>query len=345
MSRVPEQTKFDPEFYMDLFYTLENAALVIDTSFTIRDANQAAVDLLRFESRSDLIGTEVQSILVDSDVLVDVAEHIATDQRWEGEVKIRADDNRIFVGTGTAVPVDHPTEGQMIVGLFSDLTRRRQYTRSVKILNRVLRHNFRNDANVIVGELEHLRSVTDEEGHEAIDRIYDILEEFLRRADRARELETLIRDRENHELRSIELTDYLDRTIEEARRRHGHADIEGPSHTDPVPVVGDETAAKVFHELIENAVQHNDADQPAVSVSLSVSRAYAVVSVSDNGPGVDPSDADRLFGRQEIDQLQHGSGMGLFFVDQVMIVYGGEVWIEENGPRGTTIKLRFPRVQ
>jgi PAS domain S-box-containing protein len=345
MSKVPQRPKFDSEFYLNLFYALENPALVIDTSFTIQDANQAAVELLQYESRADLIGTTVPSILVDEDVLAAVGEQIASDSRWEGEVKIRTNHNRIYVGTGTAVPVNHPSGGRKIVGLFSDLTERRQYTRSVKVLNRVLRHNFRNDANVIVGRLEHLRSAVDSQHHDAIDEIYGILEDFLKTADRARELEALIRERERHELRSIELIDYLDRAVAEARRRHDHVDIKGPEVSESITVVGDETASKVFREIIENAIEHNDSEPPAVHVSLAVTGEDAVVSIADNGPGVNPENADRMFGRGEIDQLQHGSGMGLFFVDQVMMVYGGEVCVEENEPRGTEVNLRFPLVE
>lgn len=345
MSKVPQRPKFDPEFYLNLFYALENPALVIDTGFTIRDANQAAAELLRYESREDLIGTAVPSIIVDEGVLAAVGERILSGDRWQGEVKIRSNDNRIFVGTGTAVPVEHPSEGQMIVGLFSDLTERRQYTRSVKVLNRVLRHNFRNDANVIVGKLEYLRSATDSQHHDAIDDIYDILERFLKTADRARELEELIREREHHELQSIDLTDYLERAVAEARRRYDHVDVKGPEVSGPLAVVGDETASKVFREVVENAIEHNDSDPPSVHISVTVSGGDALVSIADDGPGVNPEKADRMFGRGEIDQLQHGSGMGLFFVDQIMMVYGGEVWIEESEAGGTEVVLRFPVVE
>lgn len=345
MSKVPQRPKFDPEFYLNLFYALENPALVIDTGFTICDANQAAVELLRYENREDLIGTEVPSIIVDEGVLAAVGEQILSGNRWQGEVKIRTNDNRIFLGTGTAVPVDHPNRGQMIVGLFSDLTERRQYSRSVKVLNRVLRHNFRNDANVIVGRLEHLRSAIDGQHHDAIDEIYDILEGFLKTADRARELEALIRERERHELRSIDLSDYLERAVAEARRRYDHVDVDGCEVAEPITVVGDETVSKVFREIIGNAIEHNDSDPPSVRISIVVSEEDAVVSIADDGPGVNPEKADRIFGRGEVDQLQHGSGMGLFFVNQVMTVYGGEVWIEESEAGGTEINLRFPLVE
>lgn len=344
MSETPVKAQFEPEFYSDLFYAIEYPALIIDPTFTIRDANQAAVEFLCYESRGQLIGTDVQSILVNTDVLTEVAAHVTLNNQWEGEAKIQTYDNRVFLGTGTAVPVQTPDGEQLIAGLFSDLTKRRQYTRSVKVLNRVLRHNLRNDVNVIIGHLEQLRSVTDEAGHDSIDTIYDTLEGLINHADRARKLETLIRNDGADELSTVDLTEYIERAIAESQRQYEDAIISAPILAEPVSVIADETVTEVFGELIQNAVEHNDTDQPEVRVSLDIAEDVVVVSIADNGPGVNPEIADQLFGRGEIDQLHHGSGMGLFFVDQVMGVYGGEVWLEENDPRGTEVKLQFPRV-
>lgn len=337
-------TGLDPEFYREVFYRIENPALIIDPGFVICDANQAAAEFLRCGDPDRLVGTEVTEILVDDDVLAEVAERIAADDRWVGEARLRTFDDRVYFGTGSAVPIETDDGQQLIVGLFTDLTQRRRYMRSLKVLNRILRHNIRNEVNIIIGHLELLRSEVEADSHERIDALYDIMLDLLDRADTARELETFIRQTDPDVLSSVRLDDPLQRAVEAAERDYDGAAFEYPSSFEPVEVIADDTVRTVFDEVLENAVEHNDADRPRVRVSTTVSDGSVVVSVADNGPGVSPADRERILGREEIDQLHHGDGFGLFFADQVMATYGGDIWIEGSGLGGAEFNLRFPRV-
>lgn len=337
-------TELDPAFYREVFYRIENPALIIDPGFVIRDANGAAAEFLRCGDRDRLVGTPVTEILVDDDVLGEVAERVAADDRWAGEAKLRTFDDRVYFGTGSAVPIEAADGEQYIVGLFTDLTRRRRYMHSLKVLNRILRHNIRNEVNVILGHLELLRSEVGADGHERIDALYDIMDDLLDRADTARELETLIRQTDPDVLSSVRLDTPLRRALETAKVEYD-ATFDTPPSFEPVEVIADDTVRRVLDEVIENAVEHNDADRPRVRVSTTVSDGSVVVRVADNGPGVPPADRDRVLGREEIDQLHHGEGFGLFFVDQAMKTYGGDVRIGDSELGGATFELRFPRVE
>lgn len=341
MTGVTTQSGFRDEFYRNVFYNVKSPTLIIDGSFAIRDVNRAAVEVLGYEAREQLIGADVQSILVNSSILTEVAEEIANRQVWEGETKIRTRSNRVLVGKGTAVPIESESGEQMIVGVFSDLTERRRYTSSLKILNRVMRHNLRTEANIIIGHLEHLRSVIDESHQGPVEEIYGILEDLLDRAQTARELEGLMRKDDPESLSAIRLDQYVERAVSRARQEYTNAVFD--CETEPVEVIGSRAVTEVLDELIENAVEHNDSATPRVEVSIEPAAEAVTVTVADNGPGVKGGNKNRIFGREEIDDLRHGDGFGLFVVDQMMKAYGGNIRVEDNEPQGARFKLQFPR--
>jgi two-component system cell cycle sensor histidine kinase/response regulator CckA len=65
--------------------------------------------------------------------------------------------------------------------------------------------------------------------------------------------------------------------------------------------------------------------------------------VSDNGCGIDPDIADRLFEPFATTREQEGgSGLGLSIVRSIVREHGGEISCESQPGQGTTFSLRFP---
>ncbi|WP_226011670.1 ATP-binding protein [Halomicrobium salinisoli] len=330
---------YPPSVYESVFYAIQNPALIIDYEFEIRDTNPAAVEFLNYESRSQLLGTPVTDVLLDEAILEDVADRVRRDERWSGECELVTSDDRVLYGSGSAVPIDVDGAPPLICGLFTDLTQRRRYTRSLRVLNRVLRHNIRNEVNVMYGHVERIAAQVEDEA--AVDALRDGLEGLVDRADVARELDLLTTEKADGIVSTLRLDRHLDSAVASAEADFPEATFvyEG---FEPVEVVADETVTRVVSEVLKNAVDHNDGD-PHVRVSLSVDEETAVVSVADDGPGVPPERRDRIFGREEVDQLHHGNGLGLFFVDQMMDVYGGDVRVEDGPDGGAVFRLSFSR--
>lgn len=334
----------DPEIYEAVFSSIENPALVIDFDFVIRDANPAAASFLRYADREALIGTHVANILVDEAILDDVATEILSDEQWVGECELLTADNRVFYGMGSAVPITLDGETEVLAGVFTDLTERRRHTRSLRILNRVLRHNIRNDINVVLGHVEQIGAMVDDEvAEESVAKVRERLSDIIDSADTARDLEHLLNTQERAVVNTLRLDEALRPVVERASQEFTDADIRFVGEAESAHVVANGTVSRVFWEVLENAVEHNTAASPRVEVSLEVDSDVAVVSIADNGPGVFESRREMIFGREELDQVHHGNGFSLFFVDQVMKTYGGDVWVETNDPHGAVFKLQFTR--
>jgi PAS domain S-box-containing protein len=115
---------------------------------------------------------------------------------------------------------------------------------------------------------------------------------------------------------------------------------------DKLPFVRAEPALlrQIFQNLVSNAVKFADADEPRVAVRAAhVGDAWRF-DVEDNGPGVDPRHAERVF---EMFQRLHGrevagSGMGLAIVKRLTERHGGRVWVMPAHPRGSVFSFTIP---
>ncbi|WP_299952559.1 cell wall metabolism sensor histidine kinase WalK [uncultured Modestobacter sp.] len=124
-----------------------------------------------------------------------------------------------------------------------------------------------------------------------------------------------------------------------------------PSLTD-VPVVrGDEARLRqVIGNLVTNALTHTPADA-RVTVRLSEDPAEpgtVVLAVSDEGPGLAPADAERVFERfYRVDasrtRAAGGTGLGLSIVSSLVAAHGGRVELLTAPGEGATFAVHLPR--
>ncbi len=115
--------------------------------------------------------------------------------------------------------------------------------------------------------------------------------------------------------------------------------------TGEVPVAGDEARLEqMVHNLVGNALSHTPAGTP-IEVGVSVRDQSAVLRVRDQGPGMTPSQAGRVFDRfyrGDGAGRDGGSGLGLFIVATLARSLGGEATVDTAPGRGATFEVRLP---
>jgi PAS domain S-box-containing protein len=100
---------------------------------------------------------------------------------------------------------------------------------------------------------------------------------------------------------------------------------------------------QVFANVLKNAMEAVERRTDArVEVSLGVRDGVAVVAVSDNGPGMDAVQHEKIF-LPFFTTKPHGTGLGMAIVKKIMDLHGGEVEIDSAPGRGTTVRLIIPR--
>lgn len=111
-------------------------------------------------------------------------------------------------------------------------------------------------------------------------------------------------------------------------------------HADP------DRVSQVVGNLIDNATKFADS---TVVVRLSVDGAHGVVSVIDDGPGIDDADLphifDRLYsGKASPVRAESSTGLGLTIVRELTMAMGGDVVVFRNPDRGSRFDIRLPLI-
>jgi light-regulated signal transduction histidine kinase (bacteriophytochrome) len=109
----------------------------------------------------------------------------------------------------------------------------------------------------------------------------------------------------------------------------------------PLPMVlGDDgQLERVFQNLLANAIKFCNRDIPQVHVSAERQGAMWVLSVRDNGIGIEPQSVERLFKlfQRVHDRSQYsGSGIGLAVCKKIVERHGGRIWAESTPGQGST---------
>ena len=345
LKQTREELRDERDRFSYLFNNLPDA--VVETEFTddaplVRSVNPAFTDVFGLDQRT-VLDDELNEYIIppnnesrrEADRL---NERSADGEPVEAELRRRtADGFRDFLFRG--VPYRRDDGRVWSFGIYTDITEQKERERRLEVLNRVLRHNLRNDLTVVLGIADTLRERTDDErSRELLDRLLGKAEAIASLSDRAREIERSVRT-EDADTTPLDVTDAVESVATQYATQYGTPiDVSVPEVT---VEAADGRLRRVVGELLENSLEHAGRT-PAVAVEVDPSPETVTVTVTDDGPGIPDHELDVLTGTEPITQLSHGSGLGLWLVIWVTESYGGTVRFE-NTSDGTTVTLTLPR--
>jgi len=102
----------------------------------------------------------------------------------------------------------------------------------------------------------------------------------------------------------------------------------------------------VFQNLLANAIKFRGKDLPCIHVSAQERPADWVFSVKDNGIGIEPQHAERvfvIFQRLHTREEYPGTGIGLSICQRIIERHGGKIWFESEPGIGTTFFFTVPK--
>lgn len=232
----------------------------------------------------------------------------------------------------------------VVLAEIRDVTEYVQRQDRLDLHNRVVRHNLRNDMNVIsgyAGELE--RELDDERLQHYASTIAKhatkvaTLRESLERLERITQSEAAKRVRTN-------LAEVIDSVLIEMRKRYPEATLRQSCEVDAWVNTGNGFRIALA-EAVENGVEHNDQPTPTVVVSVVESSEpnRIVVEIADDGPPIPDTERRQLLSSEEVSSTVHGSGVGIWVITQSITALGGKVDLTNNEPRGNRIRFELPR--
>ncbi|MDS0300527.1 ATP-binding protein [Halogeometricum sp. S1BR25-6] len=278
---------------------------------------------------------------------VDLAKPETDTVRVDGKDGGGADERFLSVRTQT---LDRRGQHVGWVVVLRDVTTLQERKRAIEeqnerltLLNQIVRHDIRNDMSVVLGNAHLLESLVD--GEEAETR----LETIVRNGEHAVELtetmrglmQTMLNDASD--LEAVSLREVLTHEVDSVRAGDDECTLRISEDVPDVCVLADDALGTVFRNLLTNGIRHRDTETPTVTVSATDESDAVVVAVADDGPGVPPERREEIFGRGNKGLESPGTGIGLYLVETLVSGYGGDVWVEDNDPRGSVFFVRLPK--
>jgi two-component system, OmpR family, sensor kinase len=144
----------------------------------------------------------------------------------------------------------------------------------------------------------------------------------------------------------VDLTRVVDDAVSDARAAAPERAIELDA-TEGLEVIGDDAQLRqVVANLLGNALRHTPGDA-AIRVRLAPDGDQAVLEVADDGPGLEPDIAAKVFEpfyRADASRARQtgGAGLGLAIVEAIVESHGGRVTVRTAPGAGATFTVRLP---
>ncbi|WP_436936342.1 PAS domain-containing sensor histidine kinase [Halovenus marina] len=233
-------------------------------------------------------------------------------------------------------PITEDGEVVRIVGFTRDITDRRRRERQLAVMDNLLRHNLRNELNVIISAVDTIERETDvDDITEQTRVIRKIGSELVETAEKQRDIIDVLTD--PTECSTVDLVMATHSAVDRVRRHHPDAtiDVDLP---DMMSTCGLPELELAIAELIDNAAKHAT-HSPRVRVTgKKLDGDRLRITVEDNGPPIPEEEYRVLTGDREMNALYHSSGLGLWLVYWVVTLSDGSISFRER-PRGNTITI------
>ena len=304
---------------------MDEAVFVVGSRGVVARANETAKRLFG----ADIEGERFTDVLDCS--VAELADQ-ETVERWTERNRLRFDP-RVSELTDSR----DRTLGHAVTLL--DVTDREIRQQRIQVLNRILRHNFRNNIDVIMARAE--AGIEREDAVDAhLETVVDVATELEELSVDARRIEQVIHDYETSR-DAVDVAATVERTVESVTDdRDGQATVSTDLAESTVRT-SERLLEFAVTNLVENAIEHNDAPEPRVEVRGSVTDAAVEIRVVDDGPGIPASEREVLQAGEEA-PLAHASGLGLWSTKWAVETMGGELSFDESDLGGAAVRVTLP---
>jgi PAS domain S-box-containing protein len=331
--------------YSYLVEQAEDGLYMLDGNGCFELVNSAFVELTGYD-RDELLGTSPTLVLKEGEF-----------EQFNRTVKsaLESGDSSgsmlttVVTKTGKRKPVEirfsllPREEGEYngLTGVARDVRARRHREQKLDVLSRVLRHNVRNRLNLIFGHASIIKEADNEAAKQAAEKIEGVADELMQLSEKARTAQTEVGFNPSEHNRT-DITELVEHLSVQFRRDYPDTNVSLDLPTELI-VNTPKSYRIAISELVENAIEHNPGDQPAVTIRIVEDGQEIRTIVEDECPPIPESDRQAINEGRET-PLVHSLGIGLWLANWVADTVGGKLMLERReddaGNRATIILPR-----
>ncbi|WP_276256526.1 PAS domain S-box protein [Halomontanus rarus] len=346
------------EYTDDILNAIDDIFYLLDTNGDLQRWNGSIGGVTGY-SNAEIESMNALEFFVETDretIANAIAEGFET-----GDARVEA---AILTKEGEHVPyefvastLEDPDGNVVLAGIGRDITDRREYERRLEESNERLEqfayaasHDLQEPLRMITSYLQLLENrYTDDLDEDA----EDFIEFAVGGAERMREMiEGLLQysrvETRGDPFTSVDLGEVLSNVRDDLQVKIEESNAQITAEELP-RVQGDRGQLRqVFQNLVDNAIEYSGDEPPQIQISVRRSvrnNGPWEISVEDEGIGIDPDDADRIF---EVFQSLHsqgehsGTGIGLALCQRIVERHGGEIWVDSKPNEGATFSFTLP---
>ena len=332
--------------HRDIVQRLDDPIMLQDRSGAFVLFNEALVEFAGI-SQSALVGAD-ESAFMDDETAARIEQHKRAVLRTESPAHyaispaFEHSGKEAFFSTSRYPYYDEDDELAGTLAICRDITDLEERTRQLRVMDNVLRHNIRNDMNVIRGTAADLRERTTGEPAAAAATVVSHADNLLSTSEKSRAITAVLSEEATR--RPIDVAETARRVAADLDDEHPAATVVVDAPDEALALATDEIQTAV-KELAANAITHHDRESPHVEIRVADRPAEdaVTVAVTDDGPGMPDLDREVLVSGRAIESLSHGSGLGLWLVYWIVHRSAGSIAVTGCDPRGTSVTISMPR--
>jgi PAS domain S-box-containing protein len=340
------ETEREVEIFREAVEQADPAIVITDNDGTIEYVNRAFEGVTGHSAES-VEGTSLADLTGwDAERAETLHERVRGGEHVREETVQHREDGTQFHADLSVAPLRLDGEAvEKFVVIESDITNLKSREQRLQVFNRILRHNLRNDLNVVQGYLALLlERIEDAEARSHAEDAEAKLADLLSISEKVRSAARTIRTtREAEEPRVVDLGELLGREADRVRESAPEATV--AVDADGNPAVRATNVDVAIRELLANAIEHNDGQDARVSIGVDQETApdgFLAVEIADDGPGI-PDLEREVLERGSETKLKHSRSLGLWLVNWIVTHAGGHLEIEDRPDGGTLVRLVLPR--
>ena len=252
-------------------------------------------------------------------------------QRYEFEFRVRRPGGEVRWVHATGYAVELSGENPRFVGIVDDITERKRREQRLEVFNRILRHNLRNQLDVI---RSHAEVLSDQRDDDHADRIIAAADELAGMGTRARKSDQIMAMDERPS--RVDLSEVLRDTLNTLAPVREDVGITTELPESATLTTSEDAVAIAAENALGNAIEHGDS---TVRVSIEESQEGYRLVIDDDGPGIPEEELVPIETGTETN-LRHGRGLGLWQLRWSVDMINGALSFDTTG--GTTVTITIP---
>jgi nitrogen fixation/metabolism regulation signal transduction histidine kinase len=365
------QLKHQHDYLNIVLDNMTSGVITLDDDFVIRRINSAAEQLLLAAPKT-FRGKTLEAVCTEKSGLLPFYENVKPyllnedaieyttinkqDKVWQTDISLVLEGvQRNLVCRGVALPeLTDETQGYVLV--FNDISEALQaeHDAAWSEVARRLAHEIKNPLTPIQLSAERLqrrlKPILDEESADLLDRMSSTI---INQVDTMKKMVDAFSEYAKIpelKLRDVDINSLITEVSELYRINLSQAQIKLDLESSPILQVDTDRIRQLLINLIKNALEATDGEgsgtQPIITISSQVrelDNGYKqfVLTVSDNGPGIDEVLLTNIFEPYKTSKVK-GSGLGLAIVKRIVEEHGGRVIAKNNKSGGARINVYLP---